>query len=230
MKIVIFILFIQFFSFGAKKTKAFMPYMLSHMYKGCPQNSSCIKELGKLKLKWDAILAQQNFKRINHFINTYGFPLTIWSLSINKKIAFDSRCQNHRLKKPTIYEGIIFSSSPKNIYQKKDFLPNFILHKEEMYIIPRKSIPYQVKNNIFYFHKENNGIHYNLLVGKNNFLSKKVSPIRKEILDATCTKKTKEKYSSLIKHKNLFTEIYCKKIWDEKEKKYTSITLGWSCL
>ncbi len=217
----------------------FQPHMIEHLNKGCPENSSCTKEVGEISEKFKAAFKTN---KTSQFVKSYGVPFSFWTTRPKEKntIIYQSRCNNHRPQKdkfgktvidrPNIYEGIRFIKNTQDLLADKDILPNVMLRDKsnKLEIIPRAALPAFTSGNQSFFRQSYRDNDFQLVIsnGKLDLTQRKFPDV--EIKNVQCSKELIEKFKSLSSTQ-LYQSAYCKSIYDTKSKKYQRFIFGWSC-
>ena len=207
---------------------------LLHINKGCPENSSCTKEMGQLYFQFTKAL-EKGGDSLNKFTRKSGFPLRMWTKKKNskKEITYDSKCFHHR-KKKLIYESIKFIKNHKDLNDEKDFLKHIYMSSDKTYITSTNAIPSYTTNDTLISYIEFNDKFFevrSLANGSFEFQLKNVKT--KSPRNITCPSSLVEKFKkSLESHSNfegVYKSHYCKEIYNLSQKKYITYITGWSC-
>ncbi len=227
----------------------FSPFMLDHEYEGCPTNSICTKEFGVIRTNWKKIISQKSSANnrvlhANNFKKKSGIPLGIWTtekeLKNSHTATWDSPCRQH-------------SKSAENmqIYQASSIIKNFndlgvipgtlsdrgmVKYSNstdyQLFFVPRREVPAYLDNSGLIFLMEDDGDYYAIKIKSSGDFDivefDKKHPAPEETL---CAEELKKNF--LAKNSppaNLYSEYFCKNIWNINTKAYVPIILGWSCL
>lgn len=208
--------------------------------KGCPLNSQCDEKVGQLWKNWSDLLKKdwgpKKLKDLKSFVKGHGIPFKAW-MEENKMIKephiiWDSHCKNHRPPNTNILLSDVFLKKIKDdvgvLFNKA-----FIVHKSgksSLYSIPRDQTPVLIKNKNLVFSMEEEGDYYGLHISNGGALtlSKPVTKT-KEITEITCPVSLVDNFKSLKYPSNLYSDIFCQQIWNEDEKSYSIVLMGWSC-
>lgn len=214
---------------------------------GCPENAYCQKETGTVRKQWledlekfsKGKLSEEKFNSLIQKGN--GMPISGWAqeeASITPKILmWDSPCQQHRKDATKFYISEVFR---KNLdAQELKAHPNLYFAKaigisadKKIFTItiPRGDAPFFIKNNQFYFLREEEGKFYGLMINKNgNLKVTKVETITEAPKEGVCFKEQIDYFLRESPAPNFYQGYYCKDIWDKDEKKYKTMLFGWSC-
>lgn len=207
-----------------------------HVNQGCPENSSCSKEQAARYKQFESIVKSKKKVNIEKLLKNIGAPITGWTLSESQEkdiTVFDSECPSHRKKDGKIFVSEIFLNKNK---LPKDFIPNYIYTFSEKGQTPiRIMTPYRTLPQLFYgdtaiMMMDTDGVYYNyLLEAKTNKLAINFKNYPYfEIIDSDCP----SELSRLFKEDNtkgIYEYYICKKIWNEKTKKYQDVLYGRGC-
>jgi hypothetical protein len=231
------------------KAKEFQPHMLSHIYKGCPDNSECSKEMGQKRQKWISVLTDKKMRSNNHRAaldyvkKTIGLPLGFWYLpkaKLHKDIIFwQSPCSQHNTKANPIRiaEGLFQDFASIEDLKKKGeqifFSKTYTLdanNKINSYYLPRGDTPLMVKNKELYFVREDEGSYYNMTINLKGKLdiTKKFKP-REYPSEVICPPNLLKHMKSKVKQLNLYRSYFCKAVWNKSNNKFQTFIFGWSC-
>ncbi len=221
--------------------------MLDHQYDGCPTNSHCTKEYGVANNAWRKIISQKSSKHAansiaNEQIKTKGLPWNIWATNEIKNAplsaSWDSPCLRHRPSEtnPQTYQASVIVKNSNSLVSLPGAIAEIALakftHEEALFIIPRGEVPAYMDNRGMVFLMEEGGNYYALkskLSGEielTTFLSQAPAPI-----EAQCPEDLKEHFIKKRDNlKNLYSEYFCKNIWNIDSKTYITTVFGWSCL
>lgn len=244
-----------------KPTKAseFKPHMLGHIYDGCPDNSECSEETGKLRKKWLSLISDKKLRKNNKlaalkfFKKKNGVPVGYWFIPqkvLPKEIIYwQSPCQHHNKKKEgekklidlkdkiKISESFISTFQQLNdlkIKEERVFIPvTYTLNAQKQalpYYYPRGDLPTMVKNNKLYFVREDEGHYYSMTVDQKGRIDISQSFTPKEFPEEV---KCPDSLLNLMKKKheglNLYQSYFCKAIWNQSKKSFQTFIFGWSC-
>ena len=235
--------------FTPTKTGDFQPHMLSHIYKGCPDNSECSKEMGQKRQKWISVVSNKDIRASNHraalayFKKSFGLPLGFWyrpSKRLHKDIIFwQSPCQQHNSKIDPIriaeglFSDFMTIQDLKNKGQQVFFAKTYTEDNKGKYIsyyLPRGDTPLMVKNKLLYFIREEEGHYYNMTINRKGELDivKKFKP-KEYPVEVSCPKKLLAHMIAQVKEKSLYKSYFCKAIWNKSKNKFQTFVFGWSC-
>lgn len=220
---------------------------LKHENDGCPDNSLCSKETGLYRTKWlETIKLLRENKISESFANneikkSNGIPINIWTndselAKSEKIILWDSPCKQHKAPNQKYFIGEFFTHKiTNNLKEKmpKIIMANIIIkEKNELKVlsVPRGDAPIMIDQNSFYYTKDDDGIFYGLNLDMSGNLSisktKKVTNFPKEI---ECTKEMSDLFIRNSPSLNFYSGHFCKDIWNNDTKSYSTILVGWSC-
>ncbi|WP_412469707.1 MULTISPECIES: hypothetical protein [unclassified Halobacteriovorax] len=220
----------------------FEPHMVEHLIKGCPENSECNSQMGKVSEDFKQTFLKDSLIKKKEFANKYGLPFTFWTTLPKDKntITYQSKCSFHHPQKDKfgkivndrqpIYEGIRFLKSTKELSNNQDILPNIMLRQgqEKPTIIPRHSIPFYTNGAAIYFQQEYRGVDFKFKI-ENEKVSLFTDKLQNyEIQSGACSEELLTKFKEINSQK-LYQSAYCKLIYDAKAKKYFRYIFGWSC-
>jgi len=213
-----------------------------HQNPGCPLNSICHSNMGKIRLKWKRELenikgdAKKQAIVLEKFRQEFGIPFKIWAKSLDEEdkniIRWDSPCRNHHKSDDKIYIAEVFTkdlkelNSPKIIGEKA-----FILKENEIlsYPIPRKEYPLYLSGSDLIFSLYYDGIYFDLKISAQGNFSFLTKPLDKHTLeDITCPKKLIDHFYKLNLD-NFYISYFCHAIYDTKSEQYHPVLIGLSC-
>jgi hypothetical protein len=214
---------------------------------GCPENAFCHKETGVVRKKWlddldkftSGKLSEDKFNVQIQKEN--GLPIPGWAqeeASIQPKIVmWDSPCKQHRKEATKYYISEVFRKnlSPADLKSASNlyFAKTFAMGDDKKIFsvnIPRGDAPLFIKNNSFYFLREEEGKYYGLLISKTGSLKvTKVETTTENPKEGICFKEQIDAFLREAPAPNFYQGYYCKDIWDKDEKKYKTMLFGWSC-
>jgi hypothetical protein len=231
---IIFTLFIIF-----KFTATFASNFIEEI-EGCPENSYCTKEVGKLRLGFINALKKlrENPNIINEFINKNGILFPVWPKKYDEKkmmIAWDAPCKSKTESKQLIGEYFLkklnLESENNNNF---DFHYSFLILNENgnynIYPIPRGDTPLKMTKDGLYFLRSEDSIFYGLNILRTGKI-KIVNALKVKELPQN-TECPKELEVAFLRHASLrpyYKDVFCKKILDDRTGKMTTIALGRTC-
>ncbi|EQC46239.1 hypothetical protein M900_1578 [Bacteriovorax sp. Seq25_V] len=207
-----------------------------HINQGCPENSSCSKEQASRYKQFESIIKSKKDANIRNLLKDIGAPITGWALTDKPEkdiTIYDSACPSHRKAEGRVFVSEIFITKNKT---PENFIPHYIYtfssidQKPIRVMTPYRTLPQIFMGDTAVMMMDTDGVYYNYLIeGKTNKLSIdfKSYPYF-EIIDSECS----SELSKLFKedNKNSIYEYYmCKKIWNEKTKKYQDVLYGRGC-
>ena len=220
------------FGLGASSAyceESFKPYMVDHENIGCPANSDCDHETGKLYKKW--VDLHKNPKKGNQdfaqFLAQHGHPFKVWHLKdkpIKGLISWDSPCEHHRPKEekeqsidqaqyflkeltPEKFPAFLFDSA----YVSDGKSAQSPIYK---FLIPRGSVPYTLDKEELVFFEEEEGQYYYLKIKANGKLSIDLTrPNKKpESTEVECPTYMLQHLAKNPPEKMIYQSFYCKRI------------------
>lgn len=228
---------------------SFKSYSLEYSkidFDGCPENSYCKKETGINRKKWieqlkDFSSGKISEQKLNTFIQAeYGFPISGWAQEtaslLPNILMWDSPCKQHQNSNNKYYISELFRKN-FNPSELKEYPPIFFSraivldnNKITSYTIPRGDAPLYMKDGNLYFLREEEGIFYGLLIGKDGAIRlTKNQTSSNPPKETECTKDQIAMFLREAPSPNFYQGHYCKEIWDQTSKSYKSTLLGWSC-
>lgn len=241
--------------FPTIRQEDFKPYMLGHIYEGCPSNSTCSKSTGILRKKWIDVLKAtpddktKAAKGLDKFKDVYGIPIGFWIHSLKKEdqdpkhslVIWDSHCPNHQTKEPekriAMGEAMIKNFDQFNSMDLPDhklmLTKTWTLNKAgklESFFHPRSEFPIMVDNTGIYFTREEEGKYYGLRIATNGNIS--VTPIatpQSYPTEVSCPPGLDAVFKTNIQMENLYMGHYCKAVWNSSTKEFQTFVFGWSC-
>jgi hypothetical protein len=213
---------------------------MKHENPGCPLNSECSKESGKLISTWEKLLKSTNeknqYKKISTFHKEHGLPIEFLTTQKSKialdPVLWDSRCRLHNPKNPNnnILKGVKFlKNSPKS--EHVIFTPITLYSGTEkvLYEVPYQDQPILIKNNKIIVLKDYDDYYYQLAIGPNGKFE--VANLPHTLISKALSQKIKEtKCPEEMKfNDNYFKKTYCQKILDLDTNSLKTIQYAWSC-
>ena len=207
-----------------------------HVNQGCPENSSCSKEQAARYKQFESVVKMKKVEGLKNVLGNIGAPITGWSLTDtpdNSSTIFDSECPRHRVADHRVYVSEIFLSKAKI---PSSYIPNYIYtfsstnQKPIKIMAPYRTLPQVFIGDTAVIMMDTDGVYYNYLINRDD--SKISIDFKKypyfEILDSECS----SELSKLFKEDNshgIYEYYICKKVWNEKTKKYQDILYGRGC-
>lgn len=243
MKFLFFLLITSSFSILAAAPST---AQLKPEHEGCPENAHCTQETGMIRTKWLEVIKNLqenkiNESKANEIISTFGYPISVWSKDPveqkNYPLTFwDSPCKQHKAPNPKILIGELFikslSSENREKYPEIIFAKTYLEenNKIQRVFLPRGDAPIAIYNNAFYYTKEDEGHYYGLLVNRDGKITiRKTIHLEKFPKEVECKKNLVEEFYREAPSLNFFKGHFCKEIWNESTKNFTTILVGWSC-
>lgn len=216
-------------------------------FPGCPENAFCKKETGANRTIWIEQLkkfseGKISEQKLNTFLQSeYGLPVSGWGqeeASLRPNILmWDSPCKQHRNSANKYYIAEVFRKnlSPNELKE----LPNIFFSRAILndssnqpysIAVPRGDAPLFLKEGSLYYLREEEGIFYGLLIGRDGrFKITKNDTSMRPPKEAVCTKDQIALFNREAPGPNFYQGTYCKDIWDKTTNGYKTILLGWSC-
>jgi len=219
-----------------------------HVNPGCPFNSLCSKNLGKIYQKWNALFMGKkiNLKALNKFKNQYGMPFAFWTGPPAKNsgdIAYwDSSCQLKK-KAPPIQWAETFAKSVPHLLKKTANMSSrdgtlfyfdrayaLFKNKIQKYIVPRRFVPVFVSHKNLIFTIEKDGRYFQMQMDATGHF-KFINNIDRDrsAENIPCPEKLVQAFKKEKPTIEIPIDLYCKKIWDQKDKTFRTILFPWSC-
>jgi len=233
------------------KKEDFKPYMLDHFNEGCPTNSTCNKDMGKLYQKWMQTLSATSdskikVKKLEDFRKMAGIPFEIWLTQTDKHhpklISWEGNCNYHnREGHKKIKMGISFISNiddlatlekDKVISIRKLYRLNSNTNKIIRYQTPQADTPLYVNGDDLIYQRSESGIYYGISISPEGYLSIVDTLTPLEYPESIpCPKTLKQ---AQIDHPEdfeteIYAGVYCQKTWNSQSKDFDILLLGWSC-
>lgn len=227
----------------------FKPHMIDHFNEGCPANSECSPEMGKLHKRWVDNLTnfskeKDGWRLLDRFRKTNGVPFEVWStekaLAKENIIFWDSPCRDHNQEgKPKISIGIVIVNHLKKLKElvdnKKVYLRFLKIYQgkgkpAKSYMTLRGDNPLYIEDNKLIYQRLEEGHYYGLSVaqsGELNIVATKSPPEFPQSIE--CPKELVDELKSDPNPENLYAGIYCQKTWNMTKKDFDILMVGWSC-
>lgn len=227
----------------------FKPHMVDHFNQGCPANSECSPEMGKLYKRWTDTLnnfgkEKEGHRLLEKFRQNNGVPFEIWTTKeADPKeglVYWDSPCEEHNLEgKPHYGIGFAMIKSLKDLKkledQKKIFLRTLTLSEGKgksvtTYKTLRGETPLYIENGNLIYQKMDEGVSYGLSVGLNGDLKVVTTTTPKEFPQSVdCPQELIEAVKKISSPENLYSGHYCQRTWNASDKIFNTLMVGWSC-
>lgn len=224
----------------------FKPHMLDHLHEGCPANANCSADYGKARQIWrsaiDKILANdktQSAVTLEQVRKDIGMPFSVWakpeSLKDQSISSWESSCRRHNLETGEVYWGEILI---QNLNQRDEADQPFIFNrlaieidgKPSLVRTLRDSLPSMMVNNQLYYIHGEAGVYYGLLInhkGELNIIEPLSVP--QAAREVPCPDQLKAQLENWPSFSLLFERSYCRAIWDDTDKTWRTLAVGWSC-
>lgn len=214
---------------------------IEHKNKGCPINSECSKDSGKLMAAWDKIFihesSQKRLELMREFRKENGLPFEFLAKKEVKEkfdpILFNSRCKHHNPKNPhnNTYQGIMFFKKIplEDGLLKFDKIVLFEKDKKRIYIVPYQDRPHFMKDDRLFFLKDYDDYFYQIsLTDKGNY---NIENLNISVFSKADSKKVKEVPCPENKEDkpDRYSSTYCQQIWDMDTNEMKTIQVFWSC-
>jgi hypothetical protein len=231
------------------KEKEFKPHMVDHFNQGCPANSECSPEMGKLFKSWTDSLNNFGNEKSGHlllerFRQANGVPFEVWTTSKatakDRVIFWDSPCQEHNLEnQEKIGIGMVMVKNLKELQElakeNKIYLRYLKLYQSDKKTIKtyqtlRGETPLYIENDQLIYQKVEEGQSYGLSVGLDGKLKIVTTQEPKDyprLID--CPKELEEEANKILTPKNLYAGFYCQRTWNKSTDKFDTLMVGWSC-
>lgn len=207
---------------------------LEHENLGCPNNTTCSKELG---LKYNEFIKALSRARGKNNFTSYlnnlslkdGFPFKFLYKGIldeKKYITWDSRCDFHKkkLKEESIFVGMSFFKKLENkegrIFTQSKF-------KNENFTLPLETYPLAIKNKELIVPMDINDVYFYLSIKANGEFSvidltqDEVNKALNAKETATCIEENSNEY---------FSKSFCESLYNFDTKSTEVVTNTWTCL
>jgi hypothetical protein len=236
--------------------ESFSPHMVDHENLGCPTNSSCDKETGRLFGRWIELLKQGKKAQpeLNAFIAQHGYPFKVWSLlsapSSSPKpglISWDSQCEAHRPKadavasqpvEPPVDQALVFVKSlqpekyPDLLFDQA-YLSDGLSDQSPVvaFTVPRATSPYSADADGLVFLEEEEGVYYYLKIDPKGKISVEMErPAKKaSAQEVECPKFMLVHLAKNPPKKMIYQSYFCKKISSSKEARDSLVLLPFAC-
>jgi hypothetical protein len=224
----------------------FQPFMLDHAHEGCPANSHCHESYGKRRKRFSDLLVEIRAQRranpiqvIEAHRREHGIPFRLWAYPESLKnialASWNSKCRQHNLETGEIFVGEVLirdlSELPKEVGHTQPHRTWMLTSTgPQLYLVPQGTLPLLMINDKLYYTREELGVYYGLLVGRDGSLEivdiKKPSVAPREV---HCPQELKNAHNDWPEAKQIFQNTYCRAIWDETRKTYQTFLIGWAC-
>ena len=210
-----------------------------HENPGCPINSECSEEMGKLLNKWLVTLKgpqKTKVKKLNEFKKKHGSPIQM----LGRKdvyenadpVLWNSRCKIHNPKNPnnTVFRGFVFLKDKIEL-ENAMFTSVFLYDGTERteYKIPYGDTVALVQNDELIILKDFDDHFYKIAVkpdGTYRFVDLPHQTTRnalaKKIKDYACPKEQSA-------DKVYFEKYYCQRVLDLDSNRLRTIQTSWAC-
>lgn len=241
MKIIILTIFLSspLFAMNQNKYNKALDVMV-HEYPGCPINSYCSEDSGKLILKWEkminSISPKNKHKKLKAFLSEQGLPVEFLTTKESKvpldPVSWNSRCKIHNPKNPNnnIFKAFkFFNNSPKS--KHTIFTPVTLYDgvKKINFEIPYQDQIVLIKNNQAVLLKDYDDFYYQLGItpdGKYSIVNLPYKVVKKALSKKIKEVKCPDKMDIDNKY---FAKTFCQKVLDLDTNTLKTIQYGWSC-
>lgn len=219
----------------------FQPYMLEHKTKGCPENSYCRSELAVEQMKWkDAIfgLSKNKINELNKIKKQMGAPIDFYLASPapekEKHILWDSRCKNHKIANPKIYDARSFLKKfPVNNPTANAYFHYILIEmnqKLHRFTLSKKDFPLFFENGSIYLNREEDGVYYGVKI-QSSGAYEILPPIQTKLVpnEIKCPNELVQKFKETLKNPYVYSSAICRKIWDRKKETFYLYITGDAC-
>lgn len=214
---------------------------IEHKNKGCPINSDCSLNNGKLFREWTSIFihesSQKRMDLLKQFEKKNGLPFEFLTTKEVKEkydpILFNSRCKQHNPKNPhnNIYQATMFFKKLPldNKLLAFDKIILFEKDKKITYQVSYQDRPHFIKDDRLFFLKDVDDYFYQISMGKDG--DYKLEDMNISVFTRADGKKIKEVPCPENKEDNndRYTSTYCQQIWDMDTNEMKTIQVFWSC-
>jgi hypothetical protein len=234
------------------KKEDFKPYMLKHYNEGCPTNSTCTVKMGLRYKKWSDILSsitkinQNKEKKLDQFRKKEGIPFEVWVKETDQHnpnlITWESHCNFHNQegkKKIKLGTALIANIDDLNSLEKENTISSRKLYllddknkKVTRFRVPQVDSPLYIEGDKLIYQRSENGHYYGLSISAAGNL--KVMPPQtpqnypKRIPCPEVLEKARLDHSEDF-DPEIYSDFYCRNVWNTRNKKWNTILLGWSC-
>lgn len=212
-----------------------------HIHAGCPENSSCSKEMGAYYERFRQVLKSKSLKKQKQFLKKEGIPFATWSRPPKKEsskknfqnfIEWDSQCANHHKK---IFMAQVKARSLRQLKDSEQFIVRKALIENKpgdytLYHVPRGVGPLYLNGQDLIYLKYFEGLYYGLSINRKGKLSI-VQPQTPSqyTMNVDCGAKLTKAFKDLGMTSPLYTYSYCLNVWNEKTKRMHKMILGRDC-
>jgi hypothetical protein len=231
-----------------------------HEFKGCPENSECDQIMGHMLSRWRQFITKlkeisdsgKTAQALEAFRAKYGIPVEFYTGQKSqqgfKPVLNSSPCKEHNPKTPNekVLRGMAFIKSITNeqaiiwrdhaqieLPLKDNMTPQpvkvYFDSGTVTYQLPLNDQPLFINNRELYILREEDGFYYTLKVSENGAW-KIVN------LDMTELSKWEDKRNYVdcpkdpVKGPEIFTNGFCKSVWDVNAKKVIPVKMNQGCL
>lgn len=226
----------------------FKAHMLFHFNEGCPTNSECSPEMGRIYGRWSkAVAAVRKAKKqrpeLEPLRSEYGAPVDLWltpkAQAKEGFIYWDSPCKNHNKEgQEKIGIGVVLAKNMNEVLKYENEGKAFIrrLYRLEdsgelkTYLSLRGENPLYFDGEKMVFKRMIEGNYYGLSIGPQGRMSI-VDTITPPEFPQTieCPQKAYQKVKALKHPDNLYSGHYCQRAWNIRNHRFETILIGWSC-
>ena len=227
------------------------PQLLFHPIDGCPANSKCTADLGKVRKMWIEELKKfqankNSLAGLKKFQQNYGIPFNLWFRpGIPKGQAYalwDSPCDLHRNKRSPRYIGYIFLSqvtqdSVSHIlkkYQNTIEFHHVYLFKGNNapvpFTIPRDEYPIEIQGQKLVFLAEDEGVIYQYQISVEGKIEMMAPTARAGAFETIpCPPELLAKLDASLYQNEVYSGHLCRSYHNEKTQERTTLLFPFAC-
>lgn len=224
----------------------FQPHMIDHEHLGCPPNAHCNKDYGARRNAWTEQVKnlrqasqEEVTQKLGVLLTQVGMPVSVWatpqSLQLKEVASWNSPCRHHNLETGEIFLGEVFIRHLNEIPGDQEAIianRTWIEGSDppQAYLTFQGALPSAIKKNRLYYTREENGVYYGVLVSNSGELqiTKQLSPTQPP-REVHCPQSLLNAWKSWDAAQKIYQRPYCRAIWDEDQKTFKTLIVGWAC-
>lgn len=210
-----------------------------HENPGCPINSECSEDMGKLLSQWLKALEgakASKTKKLNEFRKKYGSPIQMMAqkeiYESADPVMWNSRCKFHNPKNPnnTVYRGFVFLKEKIEL-ENASFTPVYVYEgtEKKKYLIPYGDTVALIQNDELIVLKDYEDHFYKIAIkpdGSYRFIDLPNQTTRNALAKKIKDYKCPEERSA---DKIYFSKYFCQRVLDLDSNQLKTIQVAWSC-
>lgn len=230
----------------AGEAPEFKPFMARHAFEGCPGNSVCSRETGRLRKRWGELLDGGGRKALGDFVARHGVPVGVWTTSKEPRadgtVVWDSPCPNHRRGggSPGIYDGEAFVKRLGAASRRRGLIEHRALvavgGRRVAFPMPRGETPLLLKGGRLHFTGEHEGRYYGISLGADGAVSFEGvpgaggAPAARASRSAACPGDLAKAFAEAAAGEDgLYAGSRCREVWDADRGAWAPMVHGVAC-